>query len=143
MHTEPSQATEFNPSPDPESDQMPIINPAPLTLLIRGCEALDIPITPEQVAQFERYYVELVTWNKKFNLTAITEHGDVQNKHFLDSLLGLLVLAEELDEPLPMRRPLHAIDVGTGAGFPGVALKIMWPALRLTLLDGTGKKILF
>ena len=143
MPATPSQIETTTPVSDPESDPSPIVNPAPLTLLIQGCEALGIPITPEQVAQFERYYVELVTWNKMFNLTAITEHGDVQNKHFLDSLLGLLVLAEEMDEPLPMRRPLHAIDVGTGAGFPGVALKIMWPALRLTLLDGTGKKILF
>lgn len=114
-----------------------------LDLLIAGCGDLGMPLTDQQIGQFQRYYVELVTWNKKFNLTSITELDDVQNKHFLDSILGLPIIAEALGETLPLRRPLHAIDVGTGAGFPGVVLKIMWPALRLTLLDGTGKKIRF
>lgn len=114
-----------------------------MDLLIKGCEALGIPLSEAQVAQFERYYELLVEWNQRMNLTAITDYQAVQTKHFLDSLAGLPVIAEELGEPLPPKRPLQAIDVGTGAGFPGIPIKIVWMSLRLTLLDGTAKKVRF
>ncbi|RME59268.1 MAG: 16S rRNA (guanine(527)-N(7))-methyltransferase RsmG [Caldilineae bacterium] len=111
--------------------------------LIQGCEALGIPLSPQQVEQFQQYYELLVEWNQRMNLTAITELHDVQTKHFLDCLAGLPLIAEELGEGVPPARAVRAIDVGAGAGFPGLPLKIAWPALELTLLDGTGKKVRF
>ena len=119
------------------------ITPPDLTLLQNGCTQLGITLTPQQVAQFALFYQEIVTWNEKFNLTAITELQEVQTKHFLDSLVSLPLLAEEIGEALPLARALHCIDVGTGAGFPGIPLKIAAPRLKWTLMDGTGKKILF
>lgn len=100
-------------------------------------------LTDAQVDRFETYYQELIHWNKKFNLTAITGYEDVQTKHFLDSLSGLPLLAEELGESLPLTRKMDLLDVGTGAGFPGIPLKLAAPSLHLTLLDGTQKKIRF
>jgi 16S rRNA (guanine527-N7)-methyltransferase len=114
-----------------------------LPLLEEGCRELGIPLTAHQIVQFELYYRELLRWNKKFNLTAITGHDDVQTKHFLDSLAALPAITEQLNEPMPPERRLHLVDVGTGAGFPGVPLKIAAPRLKLTLMDGTGKKIRF
>ncbi len=114
-----------------------------LSLLQRGCTQLGIDLTPQQVAQFALFYQEIVKWNEKFNLTAITDLQEVQTKHFLDSLVSLPLLAEELGATLPLTRALHCIDVGTGAGFPGIPLKIVAPRLMWTLMDGTGKKILF
>ncbi len=108
-----------------------------------GARTLGVDLTPAQLDQFERYYQALVQWNRKFNLTAITDYEEVQAKHFLDSLAGAPILAEELGVTLPIRRPLHLVDVGTGAGFPGIPLKIAEPRIRLTLMDGTGKKIQF
>ena len=97
----------------------------------------------QQISQFQRYYNELILWNQKFNLTAITDHEGVQTKHFLDSLAALPIISQELMEPMPPKRSLHLVDVGTGAGFPGIPLKIAAPRLKLTLMDGTGKKIRF
>jgi 16S rRNA (guanine527-N7)-methyltransferase len=114
-----------------------------MQLLQEGCQTLGLDLNPAQLAQFEQYYHELVLWNQKFNLTAITEYEDVQLKHFLDSLVALPVIAEELHEDLPLARPLRLVDVGTGAGFPGIPLKIAAPSLQVTLIDGTGKKIQF
>lgn len=112
-------------------------------LLGQGCALLGIELSARQQAQFELYYRLLVAWNSKFNLTAITEYEEVQVKHFLDCLAGLPVLAEALGTALPLPSALHLIDVGTGAGFPGIPLKIAAPRLKLTLMDGTGKKIRF
>jgi 16S rRNA (guanine527-N7)-methyltransferase len=114
-----------------------------MQLLQEGCQALGIELTPTQVAQFETFCQELVRWNEKFNLTAITGYEEVQVKHFLDSLVALPVIVEELGERLPPVTPLHLVDVGTGAGFPGIPLKIAAPRLKLTLMDGTGKKVSF
>ncbi len=108
-----------------------------------GCQTLGFALTPQQVAQFETYYRELVEANAKFNLTAITGYEEVQVKHFLDSLVALPVIAEEVGESLPLITPFHLVDVGTGAGFPGIPLKLVAPHLKLTLMDGTGKKISF
>lgn len=112
-------------------------------LLQAGCEELGIPLDSGQLAQFERYYRKLAAWNRRFNLTAITDYEDVQVKHFLDCIAGLPLIAEELQESLPFRRRLNLVDVGAGAGFPGLPLKIAAPQLALSLIDGTGKKIKF
>lgn len=114
-----------------------------MDLLKQGCEALGFQLTPEQLRQFQSYYNELVEWNQKFNLTAITEFHDVQVKHFLDSLSSLPILAEELALSLPLQTDAQMVDVGAGAGFPSIPLKIAAPQLRLTLMDGTQKKIHF
>ena len=114
-----------------------------LVQLQEGCRTLGLPLSAHQLAQFEVYFRALVEWNERFNLTAITDYVEVQIKHFLDSLVALPVIAQELGEPLPPERQLHLLDVGTGAGFPGIPLKIVAPRLKVTLMDGTGKKITF
>lgn len=98
-------------------------------------ETLHISITDEQAGQFLKYYEMLVEKNKVMNLTAITEFEDVVKKHFIDS--ASLVKAE-----LPMSGNTM-IDVGTGAGFPGIPLKILYPELQVTLLDSLNKRIKF
>lgn len=117
--------------------------PQPLLLLQQGCQQIGFTLNAEQVRQFELFYRELVEWNQKLNLTAITDYQEVQTKHFLDSLVSLPILADALGQPLPLTQPLHCIDVGTGAGFPGLPFKIAMPRLRWTLMDGTGKKVQF
>jgi len=106
--------------------------------LINGAKELGIDLTPAQVEQFELYYKELVDWNKRMNLTAITNYDDVQVKHFLDSLT-LLQAASELASKLNLR----FLDIGTGGGFPGIPLKIVFPTITLTLIESTGKKTTF
>jgi 16S rRNA (guanine527-N7)-methyltransferase len=108
--------------------------------LIDGARALGLHLTAKQQAAFQLYYEELVAWNQQFNLTAITEYEQVQIRHFLDSLSCLL--AEETR--LAMNRSdARVIDVGSGAGFPGIPLKLVCPGIRLTLLEATGKKVTF
>ncbi|MEZ4680448.1 MAG: 16S rRNA (guanine(527)-N(7))-methyltransferase RsmG [Caldilineaceae bacterium] len=114
-----------------------------LDLLEQGCQQLGSPLSATQLGQFVDYYHELVAWNKKFNLTGITQLSEVQTKHFLDSLVGLPVLAEELHESIGALSARRCIDVGTGAGLPAIPLKIGENGLHWTLLDGTGKKITF
>lgn len=128
---------------DLKSHSSAVVSDDGMTLLQRGCEELGISLSKDQIDQFEQYYHELVEWNQKFNLTAITEYQDVQIKHFLDSVVSLPIIAEELEVKLPLTQPLHAVDVGTGAGLPGIPLKIVCPNLKMTLMDGTGKKIQF
>ena len=95
---------------------------------------LGFELTAAQCAAFQIYAQELADWNERFNLTAIKEPLDVQIKHFLDSLTVLKAL------PAGASR---VIDVGTGAGFPGLPLKIVRPEIRLTLVEATGKKARF
>ena len=111
--------------------------------LISGTTALGIPLSREQVEQFRVFAALLQEWNQKMNLTSITESVEVQKKHFLDCLVGMPLVAEELGATLPPKRALACVDIGTGAGFPGLPLKIAWPNLKLTLVDGTAKKIRF
>lgn len=125
-----------------------------MELLRDGARALGLCLTAEHVRGFQTYYHELEIWNRKFNLTAVTQYEQVQLKHFLDSLTCLLALpvpgAARTDAGLPdvvplstAEAPLLCIDVGTGAGFPGLPLKIMRPALQMTLLESSRKKISF
>jgi 16S rRNA (guanine527-N7)-methyltransferase len=111
--------------------------------LRRGCQQIGLAISDLQAQTFELYYNELVAWNSRFNLTAITDYEDVQIKHFLDSLVGWPIIAEEIGAGDALKRSVHLADVGSGAGFPGIPLKIIAPRLKLTLIDGTGKKIMF
>ena len=92
-----------------------------------------IALTPEMLSQFEKYYEMLIFWNEKVNLTAITEKTEVEIKHFADSILpaGLISQGAKL------------CDVGTGAGFPGIPLKIVRPDIDLTLLDSLNKRVVF
>lgn len=89
-------------------------------------------LNARQVRSFQLYERELLTWNEKINLTAIREPEAIRTKHFLDSLTTIC----ELNNPIPER----LVDVGTGAGFPGIPLKIMLPDLKLTLVESVGKK---
>lgn len=93
---------------------------------------LGLQLTARQVELFSSYEKELLAWNEKFNLTAIRKPEEVRSKHFLDSLTCLLGFKES--------KPLRLIDIGTGAGFPGIPLKIIYPHLRLTLVESVGKK---
>jgi 16S rRNA (guanine527-N7)-methyltransferase len=97
--------------------------------------ALNLKFTPEQTANFQTYMELLVEWNEKINLTAITEPKEVAVKHFLDSLTVL--------NAVNIKSGSRVIDVGTGAGFPGIPLKIMRPDMELTLLDSLNKRLIF
>ncbi len=103
------------------------------------CADLNLSPTDHQVEQFLRYYELLTEWNEKMNLTAITEFQDVIEKHFVDSLS--IVRVDYFLRCLP--QSLSIIDVGTGAGFPGIPLKIMFPHCHVTLLDSLQKRLNF
>ncbi|WP_027415068.1 16S rRNA (guanine(527)-N(7))-methyltransferase RsmG [Aneurinibacillus terranovensis] len=94
-----------------------------------------VHLTEEQLRQFERYYELLVEWNEKMNLTGITEREPVYEKHFFDSITPAFYYDFSQVENL--------IDVGSGAGFPGIPLKICFPALKLTILDSLNKRLVF
>ena len=94
-----------------------------------------VELTKVQINQFLKYYELLIEWNGFMNLTAITEYDDVMKKHFVDSL--------SLIQTFDIDREVSVIDVGTGAGFPGLALKIAYPKLKVTLLDSLNKRIKF
>jgi 16S rRNA (guanine527-N7)-methyltransferase len=107
--------------------------------LIEGADKLGIEFNARQVKQFELYYQELIEWNRRINLTAITDYSSMQVKHFLDSLTITLALSQEE----VAGQDFNIVDVGTGAGFPGVPLKILFPKPRLVLLEPTTKKTTF
>lgn len=106
-----------------------------LTSFERGLKELEITLSEKQIQQFLDFYELLVEWNKVMNLTGITEFEEVVSKHFLDSLL--LVKAYD------MGKVKSIIDIGTGAGFPGIPLKIAFPEIKCVLLDSLGKRIKF
>jgi len=114
----------------------------PMKLLSESARHLGLRLNEEHLRAFEIYYRELVAWNEKFNLTAITDYDQVQIKHFLDSLTCLLA-DEGLTRAICQQPGVRVIDVGAGAGFPGLPLKIVCPGLQLTLLEATGKKVGF
>src|SRR5512141_1095966 len=95
----------------------------------------NVHLTGRQAACFVTYEKELLEWNSKFNLTAIRDSESIRTKHFLDSLSCALAWKSN--------PPGRLIDVGTGAGFPGIPLKILYPNLKLTLVESVGKKVMF
>ena len=103
--------------------------------LKKKSEMLEIVLSEEQLQQFLTYYEMLVEKNKVMNLTAITEKEEVIDKHFIDSI--------SLNKAMDVTKPLKILDLGTGAGFPGIPLKIAYPNLELTLLDSLNKRIKF
>lgn len=98
-------------------------------------DSLGINLTESQIENFLIYYEMLVEWNQMMNLTAITEYDDVMKKHFVDSM--------SLIKAYDVTKKIYVLDVGTGAGFPGLVLKIAFPDLQVTLLDSLNKRIQF
>jgi 16S rRNA (guanine527-N7)-methyltransferase len=95
---------------------------------------LGIKLSPAQMGQFETYARQLIDWNERINLTSITQPSRIYKLHFLDSLTACMAI------PNLVNMPLSVCDVGSGAGFPGIPLKIAFPAIRLTLVDSISKR---
>lgn len=102
---------------------------------IEHLKELNIVLNDKQISQLNQYYKILVEWNQKMNLTGITEQNDVYLKHFYDSLTIVKVI--------DLNKELKLCDIGSGAGFPGIVLKIVYPSLDIVLLDSLGKRITF
>ena len=94
------------------------------------------PLTDRQKEQYERYFELLVEWNEKINLTAITEKDEVYLKHFYDSIAPIL-------QGLIENQPIRLLDIGAGAGFPSLPMKILFPELDVTIIDSLNKRINF
>jgi len=97
---------------------------------------LGFPLTDQQKEQYERYFELLVEWNEKINLTAITEKDEVYLKHFYDSIAPIL-------QGLIENQPIRLLDIGAGAGFPSLPMKILFPELDVTIIDSLNKRINF
>tara|TARA_A100001037_G_scaffold149077_1_gene134707 strand:+ start:18362 stop:19081 length:720 start_codon:yes stop_codon:yes gene_type:complete len=105
-----------------------------MELLKKYAYQLNIPISEDQLLAFSIYERLLLEWNSKFNITRITNHNDIQIKHFLDSI----TLCRFIPSLVPI--PNSLVDIGSGGGFPGIPLKIMMPHIQLTLIEATRKK---
>lgn len=108
--------------------------------LVNICNKINIEISDDQINCFEKYYELLIEKNKVMNLTAITDKEDVIVKHFIDSIALIPYLT---DKGINTNNELKIIDIGTGAGFPGLPLKIMMPDVKFTLLDSLNKRVSF
>lgn len=109
-----------------------------LKLFSQGLEELGIDLSNDQIEQFVKFYEMLVEKNKVMNLTGITEFEEVIVKHFIDSLALVKVIDKD-----KLSDDISIIDIGTGAGFPGIPLKIAFPEIKITLLDSLNKRINF
>lgn len=107
--------------------------------LINNCKKWNIILTEKQIKQFDQYYDLMVEWNSFMNLTAITEFDEVCQKHFLDSLSIVKAYPDHYFE----ENTFQLIDIGTGAGFPSIPIKIVFPNLKFTLVDSLNKRIKF
>lgn len=107
--------------------------------LINNCKKWNIVLTEKQIKQFDQYYDLLVEWNSFMNLTAITEFDEVCQKHFLDSLS----IVKAYPNHYFKENTFQFIDIGTGAGFPSIPIKIVFPNLKFTLVDSLNKRIKF
>lgn len=105
------------------------------TTFEKDIEAIGITLTKEQIDQFLVYFEMLTEWNEVMNLTTITEYDEVMKKHFIDSI--------SLCKAYDTAKNISVIDVGCGAGFPGLALKIAYPNFKVTLLDSLNKRVQF
>ncbi|MSQ40408.1 MAG: 16S rRNA (guanine(527)-N(7))-methyltransferase RsmG [Dehalococcoidia bacterium] len=105
--------------------------------MVSGAAKLGFSLSEHQIAQFQRYYAELEQWNQRVNLTAVTVPEEVEARHFLDSLTVALAFPDGLGGVGRL------LDVGSGAGFPGLPLNLAFPGLRLALMDSVGKKTVF
>lgn len=112
------------------------LNQYPLNAFLEDLKELQLTLSEEQLCQFMEYYELLMEWNQIMNLTAITDFNEVCKKHFIDSLSFVKADVE-------MKREVSLIDIGTGAGFPGIPLKIAFPNLKITLLDSLQKRVGF
>ena len=109
--------------------------------LIDGCKKLGLELDELKTEKLYRYYELVVEKNKVMNLTAITEEDEFISKHFVDSLS--IIKAPDLKDELAQAKGIKLIDVGTGAGFPGMVLKIVFPSLKITLFDSLKKRLNF
>ncbi len=124
-----------------------------MSALRAAARDLEINLTEDQVRAFHRHWQELMVWNKRFNLTTVTDYEAAQVRHFLDSLLPLVALrevgwlpgGERTARPphWPPGRRLLCADIGSGAGFPGVPLKVVCPSWGMVLVESVGKKAQF
>ncbi|MBD5520672.1 MAG: 16S rRNA (guanine(527)-N(7))-methyltransferase RsmG [Lachnospiraceae bacterium] len=118
-----------------------------LNIFIKDLEELNIILNEKQLCQFMKYYELLIEWNQVMNLTAITDFDEVLKKHFIDSLSLIKVYRVNSNVNSEISSELNSsislIDVGTGAGFPGIPLKIAFPKIEITLLDSLNKRINF
>lgn len=105
-----------------------------IDLLVRGFKLFDIELTDKEISSFRHYYKMLIEWNEKINLTAIVDEREVVIKHFIDSVSVLPFFPDGVKS---------LIDVGTGAGFPGIPVKIVRNSMNITLLDSLEKRVNF
>ena len=108
-----------------------------MDLLLHSTRELNLNLTYKQTVQFDLYYRELIRWNNSINLTSITNYEQVQTKHFLDSLTAIPFISQNAPSKCRL------LDIGSGAGFPGIPIKLLEPNYNVSLIESVGKKVDF